>query len=917
MAIIIPGDDFASDKSTTGRLTVGQAVSGSIDASWDADWFKVKLEAGVIYRFYINPASAADFTAYNTGPGFSLYEYPLDPTPVSGKFWYNLYPASGFNAIEFKPVMSGDYYLAVSGSYMGKYTVTSERVVQDDFPDEIGSAAPIALDQAVNGRLDAGTDRDFFAVTLEKGKLYTFEGSSATSLAVGVYLPDPVMGQVSVGTGQYSNATSITPTQTGTYYIGVNSPMHVPGAYTLRATITSDDHGNAADTATRLALGTPVTGKLDAASDHDWFKVTMAGGTAYSFMVNLAGQEYLNYSIVDSSGKNHYFHAPGVYRYDSKGTMTGYGNIGSWRAPADGDYYFVIGGYGNTNKNTYSVSAAPIRADDVGGDIASAGLISGAGRTRGHINEVGDKDWYRVPMQAGHAYTFDLSQVVLADGTPVNEQNFTLVNSKGETVAGSYRWGDFASQRILYQPKEGGDYYLAFNSSYSASGDYKIRTTVTAADTIAGDTSTTAVIRPGELLTGRADFMGDTDWYRVELVAGKTYGVRIATMGQGAAAQGGGASLQLMDANGRVLRYDLLEGWSGMQGDRVGSIYVQESGTFYLAAAGIPGSEFRIGFSEGAVPVPAVPMYPGIKPLSDFSRQLDIVLEFEDNVSVVGGVVEIRKLTGELVGKFDLLGNPRVEVFYRQLSLTPDWVWERGVHYMLTLPAGAVKDEQGNLNPFTVNLPFTSVNSTLRLAGTDGNDIFHNGTRSDTINGGAGMDTVVFNGRRDHYEVSVQQDGTVTVRDVYNEWGVDTLTSIERLQFYDATVAVGDGNSIPAVLFRLYRAAFDRKPDIGGLGFWIAQAEKGTSMQSIASAFIGSAEFTGMYGAQSSNRDFVETLYEHVLHRQAADREVDFWASALDLGLYSREQTLIDFSNSQENAGSVQLLAQITYLPFG
>ena len=54
--------------------------------------------------------------------------------------------------------------------------------------------------------------------------------------------------------------------------------------------------------------------------------------------------------------------------------------------------------------------------------------------------------------------------------------------------------------------------------------------------------------------------------------------------------------------------------------------------------------------------------------------------------------------------------------------------------------------------------------------------------------------------------------------------GEDTLVSVERLVFSDVTVAL-DLDGVGGQAYRIYKAAFDREPDSGGLGYWIAQME--------------------------------------------------------------------------------------------
>ncbi|HYC99213.1 M10 family metallopeptidase C-terminal domain-containing protein [Brevundimonas sp.] len=75
------------------------------------------------------------------------------------------------------------------------------------------------------------------------------------------------------------------------------------------------------------------------------------------------------------------------------------------------------------------------------------------------------------------------------------------------------------------------------------------------------------------------------------------------------------------------------------------------------------------------------------------------------------------------------------------------------------------------------------------INGLDGDDVITGGGANDTISGGAGVDTAVFAGLRTSYVVTTS-GGTTTVT---GPDGTDTLTTVERLRFDDATLIVGAG----------------------------------------------------------------------------------------------------------------------------
>ncbi|PWE55248.1 hypothetical protein DEM27_17640 [Metarhizobium album] len=186
--------------------------------------------------------------------------------------------------------------------------------------------------------------------------------------------------------------------------------------------------------------------------------------------------------------------------------------------------------------------------------------------------------------------------------------------------------------------------------------------------------------------------------------------------------------------------------------------------------------------------------------------------------------------------------------------------------------------------------------------GLGGNDQIRSGATDDRIDGGTGIDTVQFSGNRTEYDIT--RPGAMTaVADLKGRDGDDVLVNIERLQFTDGSLAFDTmGNAGQA--YRIYQAAFDRTPDTGGLSFWIKAIDGGVSLIDVAAGFVASAEFTSVYGANPSNLDFVDKLYENVLGRDGEAGGISYWVSQLDAGV-SRQQVLAGFAESAENITGV------------
>ena len=190
------------------------------------------------------------------------------------------------------------------------------------------------------------------------------------------------------------------------------------------------------------------------------------------------------------------------------------------------------------------------------------------------------------------------------------------------------------------------------------------------------------------------------------------------------------------------------------------------------------------------------------------------------------------------------------------------------------------------------------------LQGNDGRDTLIGGAGRNLLDGGQGLDVAMFTGLRNDY-TSTKNSGNVVVTS-RNGSSQDTLSNIERLAFLDGTLAF-DTDGIAGQTYRLYQAAFNRKPDAEGLGYWIRQLESGNAFQWATAHFVQSDEFTSLYGHSRmvSNVGYTELLYKNTLGRQSEKAGLDYWVGQLDNGLVTRNYMLEAFSDSLENRSNV------------
>lgn len=198
-----------------------------------------------------------------------------------------------------------------------------------------------------------------------------------------------------------------------------------------------------------------------------------------------------------------------------------------------------------------------------------------------------------------------------------------------------------------------------------------------------------------------------------------------------------------------------------------------------------------------------------------------------------------------------------------------------------------------------------------RLFGGAGNDRLIGAPGNDLIDGGAGVDWSQHSSWSFQNQVSRQTDGSLRV--VNTSTGeTDVLVNVERVQFNDRIVAfdftgLAGPDTLAGVAYRIYQAAFDRTPDVGGLSFWTKWLDDGkTDPFNMAGRFIDSNEFRALYGSSTpANGDFLTKVYQNVLDRLPDQGGYDFWVSRLNNNTFGQAEVLARFSDSDENRANV------------
>ena len=157
-------DDFSSDTSTTGTVSVGGSVTGELELFGDHDWFAVTLKAGKSY--------VIDLEGRDNGRGTLSDPYLAGVYDSSG----DLISRTGNNdgglgdnsRVLFTPEEDGTYYVAAAASFyseaIGSYTLSVEEVRELDAEEMADTGdnrgLPIALGYLFEDAMDNSGDGD-------------------------------------------------------------------------------------------------------------------------------------------------------------------------------------------------------------------------------------------------------------------------------------------------------------------------------------------------------------------------------------------------------------------------------------------------------------------------------------------------------------------------------------------------------------------------------------------------------------------------------------------------------------------------------------------------------------------------------------------------------------------------------------
>ena len=232
-------DDFSSDISTVGFISVGGSSTGEVEHPGDRDWFNIFLIGGLTYRFNLNGNTLFDTTLFLRDSSGAELAFNDDIT-------FDGVVTSNNSEIVFAAVASDDYFLdagAFSSGSTGSYTLSATNVTVDDFTDTAATTGTISVGSSSSGVVGTTGDRDWFRIDLIAGGTYRFNLNGNTLSDPTLFLRDASGAALAFnddsGIGLNSEIV-FTALTSGTYFLdaGPFSSFEL-GTYTLSATLTA------------------------------------------------------------------------------------------------------------------------------------------------------------------------------------------------------------------------------------------------------------------------------------------------------------------------------------------------------------------------------------------------------------------------------------------------------------------------------------------------------------------------------------------------------------------------------------------------------------------------------------------------------------------------------------------------------
>lgn len=248
----------------------------------------------------------------------------------------------------------------------------------------------------------------------------------------------------------------------------------------------------------------------------------------------------------------------------------------------------------------------PTPVADVPGSAQTTETLGTASPIDGILEQASDTDWYRITLNEGASYRFNLKGAPSGSGT-LTDPLLNLRDANGRIVGTNDDRAAGARESLLeFNAPASGTYFVEARAYSTETGTYRLSVSQTGrGDDFPRAITTPSTVTPGTPTTGRLESPGDRDWHKLEVSAGTIYDIRL-TGGNGPG-QLSDPILRLQDANGRFITQNnnadgTLNSALSYTAERSGTIFV-DAGAFGNDKTG----SYAISVTQRAAPPAEVP----------------------------------------------------------------------------------------------------------------------------------------------------------------------------------------------------------------------------------------------------------------------------------------------------------------------
>ena len=613
--------------------------------------------------------------------------------------------------------LAGNAYIGISGSTAFNFTTIN----LDKTAPTLVSTTP--LDNATLVTTAANLVLTFSeAIKAGTGDIliYTAAGVLTKSIAITDAAQVSIAGStltinpstdLSYGTGYFVQlANGVVKDLAGNNFAGITNSTTFN--FSTVAAAVADDYPWATNTTGVVVVNSAGTaGSIEVTDDADLFKVTLLAGTQYIFNLKAA-----NSGLAD----------PYLILYGPTVDLIAFDNDGGgskdaqiiFTATTTGTYYLGAMDF-DTGTGRYTLTAQTVQnsSDDFTNSTNTVGVVTVGSQTKGTIEIATDEDWFKVSLQAGTSYRFELLGADGGGGTLGagiwHQPYLSIYDANGQYISATASGGTGGDPLLTFTAPTTGNYFLSAKDLYATgTGTYTVKALSLGviADDFPSSTSTSGVVAVnGTAANGVINFTNDKDLFKVTLTAGTVYVFDLI-----------GVSGGLADPYLRLYGSDVVQLSSDDDsGDLLNSRITYTAvttGTYYLGAESARSGTgaYTISAATVAAPDTTAPTVSAFSPTDGATAVLvgsNIVVTFSEVIQRGTGSIVLKDAANNVVATYNATSSTNLNFSGSMLTINPTTDLGFSTKYFVAFASGTIKDLAGNSYAGTTSYNFTTASA--------------------------------------------------------------------------------------------------------------------------------------------------------------------------------------------------------------